>query len=187
MSDSGSPKNPQHWQFPKSTISVADRVSVCDACTLLVDKRVPVTTRGLKRKREEVREVLKKVKKVYDELDRLVGFDEAEAGRVARETEEKAAKDELRREQLAEEQMYRAEMERRQNVAEAMAMEYREETLGDGFQEYEDEGDEEAQEDDGHEQEEVALPRHHQQRQIGKKMKGGIASLLGLSSGKEYI
>lgn len=163
---------------------------------MFVDERVPVTTSALKKKREEVREVLKKVKRVYDDVDRLVGFDEAEAGRVAAAVGHRAARDGLQREQMARVHMYRAEMERRQNLAEAMAMECRGEELEDGLWGHGDAGggrradehDGGAREGYGHEQEVAALPKGPQHGGAeNHKKRGGIASFFSLGSAKKYI
>lgn len=139
---------------------------MCGGCVVVVvggGGRVPVTKRGLRQKREEIREVLRKVKRAYDEVEALLGFDGEEADRVARAVEEKEAREGWERERRAEEAMERAEREREQNEAEAMAMAMAmvgafesgcEEDRGDG-------------EDEGH------MPRQ-------SRKKGGLKGFFGL-------
>lgn len=86
---------------------------MCDQCTVFVDQRVPVTKRSLKKKRDEVRNVLKKMKKVYEDVDRLMDFDDKETEDMASLKEEREAREEFERERQ-EEDLYRTEMKERQ-------------------------------------------------------------------------
>lgn len=181
-------------RFPglcRSALLTEDLQTVCDACTLFVDGRAPVTTAGLRRKREEARGALKRLKRVYDDVDRLVGFDAEEAVRVARELGERGEREELERERRAEEEERRAEAERLQNVAEAMAMlGGRDGGAGPGCGEERFEDDEEQGEavEEGAEARAGSVLWRRQMESAGRpKKKGGLKALFGLSSGKRYI
>ncbi|KAF3762248.1 hypothetical protein M406DRAFT_332632 [Cryphonectria parasitica EP155] len=79
---------------------------MCGGCQVLVDERATTTRRELKRKREEVRGRLRRLKKEWENLDQLIGFDEQEAWRIERglevkeEREEEERRERVRREML---------------------------------------------------------------------------------------
>lgn len=88
--------------------------NMCEHCTVFVDHRAPVTKKALKKKRDEVREVLRKIKKVYEDVDCLAEFDDAEAAEMATLSKEREAREELDRERQEEQDLAQVEMERQQ-------------------------------------------------------------------------
>lgn len=88
--------------------------NMCEHCALFVDQRAPVTKKALKRKRDEVREVLRKIKKIYEDVDCLADFDDKEAADMATLVKEKEAREELERERQEERDLAQVEIERQQ-------------------------------------------------------------------------
>lgn len=88
--------------------------NMCENCTVFVDQRTPVTKKALKKKRDEVREVLRKIKKVYDDVGCLAEFDDKEAAEMANFIKEREARAELERERQEEQDLHKVEMERQQ-------------------------------------------------------------------------
>lgn len=143
---------------------------MCDQCTVFVDQRAPVTRKALKKKRDEVREVLKKIKKIYEDVDRLAEFDEEEAEEMANLMKEREAKDQFDREKQEEEDLHRVEMERQQR--------------DEWVDEYEDESETESEgeqgwEEDWKEEEEAEEEKPKRRQQKSQKMRG-FKALLGL-------
>lgn len=85
---------------------------MCDSCTVFVDSRAPVTKKALKKKRDEVREVLKKIKKMFEVVDGLLEFDEKEAAKMTEFVTQREVRDELDRERKEEKEMRRIERDR---------------------------------------------------------------------------
>lgn len=88
--------------------------NMCDHCTVFVDQRAPLTKKTLKKKRDEVREVLRKIKKVYEDVDCLAEFDDKEAAEMATLFKEREAREELDRERREEQDLAQVEMKRQQ-------------------------------------------------------------------------
>lgn len=146
--------------------------NMCDSCTVFVDQRAPVTKNALKKKRDEVRDVLRKIKKIYEDVDCLAEFDDKEAAEMATLVRERGARDELERERQEEQDLHKAEMERQQ----------REEWVDDSgnhcdtVSQYEE--SEEATEPEDWEKN---MRRKHQSRRDNKvQKKRGFKALLGL-------
>lgn len=106
-------------QYPKCGVSDKGfriyRVhDLCDQCTVLVDQRDPVTRKSLKQKRDDLRQFLKSIKKIYEDVDRLVEFDKEEAAEYMEDLLEKRKSRENFERQTEEENaaLHRAEMER---------------------------------------------------------------------------
>lgn len=147
---------------------------MCESCTAFVDWLAPVTKKALKKKRDEVREVLKKIKKVYEDVDRLLEFDEKEAVKTAGFIEEREAKEGLDREKKEEKEMQRIEMDRLRR--DGWLAEDR------GGQDSDDSpsecGEEEQEDEYGEEEEEVETPARRQ-KDVGKpQKKRGFKGLL---------
>ncbi|KAJ4406474.1 hypothetical protein N0V82_010124 [Gnomoniopsis sp. IMI 355080] len=88
--------------------------NMCGQCAVFVDQRVPVTKRALKKKRDEVREVLWKIKKIYEDVDRLAASDDTEAERMANLMQAREAREEIEREKQEAEDLHRLEMQEKQ-------------------------------------------------------------------------
>lgn len=164
---------------------------VCAACTLSLDPRAPTTMRELQRRREEVRGVLRRLRRVYDDVDGLVGADAAEAERVARAVAEREAREAAEREaRAAAWEMGRAEAERARHAEEAMAM-MAASRMGHGGGEHGGigyqwgcEGYDERREGGG-----AVAKGHHQCKVLGrlKKKTSGLKALFGRGSRGEYV
>lgn len=162
---------------------------MCGTCTLSLDPRAPTTMRDLERRRDEVRAVLRRLQRVFDDVDGLVGADAAEAERVARAVAEKEAREAAEREERAAWEMGRAEADRARNVAEAMAMV---DIPGMGFGNGEPgdigyEGEYEV--DEGGREGSGAAARGRHLKVLGrlKKKTSEFKTLLGLGSRREYV
>lgn len=174
------PEDRLRCQYPRCGVSDRGfriyRVhDMCQGCTVFVDRRAPVTKKGLKKKRDEVREVLKKIKKVYEDVDALLEFDDKEAEKTAVFSQEREAREELDREKKEEQDMHRIEKDRLRRdgwIAE--------DGYGDDLRS--DSEDEEREREDEYEseQEEARVPTRRQ-KDVGKpQKKRGLKGLLRL-------
>lgn len=148
--------------------------NMCEHCTVFVDQRAPVTKKALKKKRDEVREVLRKIEKIYEDVDCLAEFDDKEAVEMATLLKEREAWEELERERQEEQDLAQVEMERQQ----------KQESVDDGgghsdiIPRYED-----AEEVAEQEKCENGARKHEQQLRRGNgqvRKKRGFKALLGL-------
>lgn len=182
------------WEFSARIFELTrddkKKKQVCGTCTLSLDPRAPTTMRDLERRREEVRAVLRRLQRVFDDVDGLVSADAAEGKRMAWAIAEKEAREAAEREERAAWEMGRAEEDRARNVsAEAMelvdipGMGFGDGEPGDIRYEEECEVDEQRREGNG------AAARGQQLKVLGrlKKKTSGFKTLFGWGTRREYV
>lgn len=108
--------------------------NMCGRCKVLIDERAPTTKRELKKDREDIRNQMRRMKKKWEHLDKLISFDKEEAERIEMEIRLREGREEAEREEKAMLEMEARERERAEieiQEEERLRREWEEQEYGD--------------------------------------------------------